>query len=133
MTMATKSEGFSPDVPTSEEFSRTLGQVTWLMTLSKEHRNRPISEIESRVSAPLMFRQVRVFLRDKQPLAALTWAYVSPDVKEKLKGGERSMSLQDWRSGPEVLVVECISPLMDPQIFINQFMADVEAARLKNQ
>lgn len=131
MSSAKKKEGFTPSVPTSEEFSRTLGHVTWLMTQSRDHRKREINLIEAHVIAPLMFKQVRVFTKGKQPIAAVIWAYASPDVKEKLETGDYVMTLQDWRSGPEVLVVDCISPLMDPQMFIDQFSGDVKAAQNK--
>lgn len=129
MKATTKTKEFRPATPTSDEFTRTMGQVTWLMTLSKAHRDKPISLIEAHVSAPLMFKQVRVFTKGKQPLAAVLWAYVSPEVKAKLEGGDYVMTLQDWRSGPEVVIVDCISPLMDPQMFVDQFMAQVEAAQ----
>mgnify|MGYP000303369547 CR=1 FL=1 len=118
-----------PDVPTSEEFSRTMGQVAWLMTLSKKHRDLPISYQETHLAAPLMFKQVRVFTKGKQPLAAVIWAYVSPEIKQKLEAGDYTMQLEDWRSGPEVAIVDCISPLVDPKVFVDQFLSQVEDAR----
>lgn len=129
MAVAKKTEKFQPKVPTAGEFTQTMGQVAWLMTLSKEHRDKPISILEAHVSAPLMFKQVRVFTKGKQPLAAILWAYVSPEVKAKLEDNDYVMTLQDWRSGPEVVIVDCISPLMDPKMFIDQFMSQVEAAQ----
>lgn len=121
-----------PKVPTSEEFTRTVGQVTWLMTMSKAHRGKPISYIETYVSAPLMFKQVRVFLKGKQPIGALSWAYASDEVQAKLSAGDYQMTLQDWRSGPQVIVVDCISPFADPQIFIDEFMSQVAATKQSN-
>ena len=121
-----------PDVPTSEEFTRTMGQICWLMTLSPAHRDRPISLIEAHVSAPLMFKQVRVYLKDKQPLAAVTWAYASDEVKRKIAEGNHVMGLNDWRSGPEVVVVDCISPFAPSETFVNQFMAQVPLQNKSN-
>ncbi len=124
--MHTKSEAVQPpDVPKSEEFTRTMGQISWLMTLSTAHRDQPISLIEAHVSAPLMFKQVRVYLKNKQPLAAVIWAYASQDIKQKIADGNYTMALNDWRSGPEVVVVDCISPFAPPETFVNQFMAHV--------
>ena len=117
--------------PTSEEFTRVLGQVAWLMSMSKDHRDKPISLIEAHVSAPLMYKQVRVFTKGKQPLAAVLWAYASSELKSKLTTGSYEMGLHDWRSGPEILVVDCISPFMDSKIFVNEFMAQVAA--IQNQ
>jgi len=129
--MTTAQKPFKPEVPNSEEFSRTLGQVAWLMTLSKDHRSKSISLIEHHVSAPLMFKQVRVYTKGAQPLAAVIWAYVSETVKQKILAGNHVMELSDWRSGPEVIVVDCISPLMDPSTFTTPFLAEVLDAQAK--
>ena len=118
-------------VPTSDEFCQTLAHATWLMTLSKTHKEKTVSWINAHVVTPLMFKQVRIFSKEKQPLAAVIWAYVSPEVKQKLDAGDYTMSLQDWRSGSEVVVVDCISPLMKPQMFIDQFMLSVRNAQTK--
>jgi hemolysin-activating ACP:hemolysin acyltransferase len=79
-----------------------------------------------------MFKQVRVFTKGAQPLAALVWAYASPEVKERLDDKSYIMDLSDWRSGPEVVIVDCISPLTDGQMFIDQFMSQVKDAQKKN-
>ncbi len=129
MTAKDLADKIVPKVPTSEEFTRTVGQVTWLMTMSKEHRDKPVSYIETYVSAPLMFKQVRVFLKGKQPLAALVWAYVSEEISDKIDAGGHTMGLQDWRCGPEVKVVDCVSPFADGQIFIDEFMSQVAATK----
>ncbi|MDJ0826916.1 MAG: toxin-activating lysine-acyltransferase [Rhodobacter sp.] len=131
MTTPPQAKGLHPKAPTSEEFTSTLGQVTWLMTLSKAHRDKPISLIEAHVAAPLMFKQVRVFTKGKQPLAAVIWAYASDEVRQKLQAGGYTMTLQDWRSGPEITVVDCISPLADAQVFIDEFMRQADAAKTK--
>lgn len=119
----------TPDVPTSEEFTRTLGQVTFLLTISRPHLERPIAHVRDMVIAPLMLKQVRVFLKGKQPVAALSWAYASDEVRDRIAAPPFVMGLPDWRSGPHVTVAEVISPLLDPQLFIDQFLADVRAAQ----
>lgn len=127
--MVKQTGGFRPDVPTSEDFTRALGQVSWLVTLSKRHRDLPISWMEQAIHAPLMLKQLRVFTKGKQPLAALTWAYASDEVKARIEAGDLALKLQDWRSGSEPVIVDCISPLTDPQIFIDQFKRDVAQAQ----
>lgn len=127
--MAEEKEGSTPtlDVPSSEEFTRALGQIVWLMTMSKAHANLPIVQLQSKFIAPLMFKQVRVFTKGKQPLAALSWAYASTDLRARLQRGDRNLSLQDWRSGPEIVVVDCVSPFVDGQIFEQQFIDQVNS------
>ncbi|MEL6201910.1 MAG: toxin-activating lysine-acyltransferase [Pseudomonadota bacterium] len=124
---------FDPKLPNAAEFTEALGQVTWLMSLSKEHRNRSVAWIEAHVTAPLMFKQVRVFTRGKQPLAALIWAYATPELKDRIEGNEDfKMDLHDWRSGPEIVIFDCISPLMKKEMFVTKFLADVRSARAQN-
>ncbi len=36
------------------------------------------------------------------------------------------MALGEWRSGPEIVIVEVISPLIDKQIVINQFLGQIK-------
>lgn len=122
----TGADAKTPPVPTSEEFLRTMGQVSWLMTLSPEHRDRPIRYLEAHLAAPLMLKQVRVVTRGSQPVAALSWAYASPEVKARIEAGGHVMALGEWRSGPEIVIVEVISPLIDRQIVINQFLGQIK-------
>ncbi|MFK8036068.1 MAG: toxin-activating lysine-acyltransferase [Hyphomicrobiales bacterium] len=117
-----------PDVPTSDEFTKTVGLVTWLMSMSEPYCDMPISSFEKKVFAPLMLKQVRVFYKRKQPVAVLIWAYASKEVQSKLNAGGYEMRIADWRSGPEVVVVDCISPFADQDIVVESFMAEVAAA-----
>lgn len=129
MSNTDHTKGKLPGAPSSDEFTRTLGQVTWLMTVCAPHRGKPVSWIEAQMVAPLMFKQVRVFLKGKQPIAALSWAYASDAVAQKLATGDHVMALEEWRSGPKVVVAACISPFAPGQTFIERFMAEVEAAK----
>ena len=113
----------------SEAFAQTLGQVTWLMTMSKAHKHLPVSTIETLVSAPLVLRQVRVFSKGKQPVGALVWAYASDEVAARVEAGDTALSLPDWRSGETVLVVDCIAPFGGREDFIERFYQDVDTAK----
>jgi hemolysin-activating ACP:hemolysin acyltransferase len=114
-----------PDFPSSDDFVRQMGQITWLMTISAEHSSKPISYIERLVSAALMMKQARVILKEKQPLAAIMWAFVTPDIKRKITGLDYTIKLQDWRSGPELVVVDCISPFVPKAKIIKHFEEQV--------
>jgi len=118
--------------PSSDEFTKTLGQVVWLLGLSSKHRIKEISTIEASYIAPLMLQQLRIFSEGKQPLAALTWAYASPEVRKRIEAGE-TPNLQDWRSGSELVVVDCISPFTDGEDVKMRFLAEVEKIRTTNE
>lgn len=117
------------DVPSSEEFTRTLGQLTWLLTQAKDFKSMPVSEIEPRFVAPLMLKQVRIFTKGKAPIAALSWAYASPEVQTKIAGKDKPLLLNEWRSGPKVTVVDIVSPFTDPGIFTADFLKSVSEAQ----
>lgn len=99
------------------------------MTVSKEYRSKDMAFVEAGICAPLMYKQLRVFLQGKQPVAVLTWAYASEEVKEKVVAGEGPLQLHEWRSGPEVVVVDCISPFADKKKFIDAFETEVASIK----
>lgn len=115
------------NMPTPEDFTHSLGQATWLMTLSKNHRELPLQAMQSRIIAPLMLRQLRVYIRDTQPIGVVTWAYGTPQLKERLLSGWLELDLPDWRSGPEAMIVDIVSPLFDPEIIRKSFEDEISA------
>ena len=117
-------------VPDSDEFTKTLGQVTWLMGLSEAHKDLPISAIEARIQAPLMMRQVRVITRGKQPVAAVTWATVSETIEHAMAHPDFSMDLGHWRCGDRLVIVDVISPFV-PREKIETLFWDLAKGKLK--
>lgn len=121
----------SPDAKTldAQTFASTLGQAVWLMTMSKDHKDLTIRTVEERVAPALLLRQFKLYSKGKQPVAFLIWASVSDEVKARLEAGDKSLEMTDWRSGPNIVVVDCISPFNPPETFIEKFMADAETAQ----
>lgn len=107
----------------SQEFSSALGNAVWLMTMSKKHRDLPIREVEYRIAPALLLRQFRFFHKKKQPVAFLTWAGVSHEVELQLNEGGKLREISDWRSGPTLKVIDCISPFVPASTFIEKFVA----------
>ena len=114
------------DAPT---FASTLGQVVFLMTISKRHRDLKISMIEEVVSTAILLQQFKLYSKDERPIAFLAWATVSDEVKEEFESSGRTLELKDWRSGENLIVVECVSPFaaekdITAQFFKNQTKAE---------
>ncbi len=99
------SKALNPD-----EFGTYLGLVSWLATMSKEHRELPISHIDRKILPAILFKQFKIIRKEKMPVAFLAWATVSDEVKARLGDPEAQLELAEWRSGPHVLIVECIAP-----------------------
>ena len=55
------------------------------MTMDKRYRDRPIREIEALVATQMLLRQFKLYSKDKQPVAFLTWASASDAVTAKVE------------------------------------------------
>lgn len=104
-------------------FASVMGNAVWLMTMSKAHRDLPIRTVEELLSPAILMRQFRLFTKGKQPIAFLIWASVSDEVKARLDAGDKKLDLKEWRSGSNIVVVDCISPMAPAQNFIDLFQA----------
>lgn len=106
----------------AEEFATNMGHAVWLMSMSKRHRNLPVHEIEARISVPIFLGQYEVYFNGKQPAAFLTWARVSDAVLFGLNAGRKVLAHGDWRSGDNLVVVDCISPFQSKDRYIRPFL-----------
>lgn len=114
-------------------FASTLGQAVWLMTLSPQHRELPIHEIERMIAPALLLKQFRLYSKGKQPVAFLTWVTVSDELRERLETGQTLEDLKDWRSGPNVVVLDCISPFQPPETFREKFLDSLSDAIVESE
>jgi len=110
----------------SPTFASTLGQAVFLMTVSKRHRDLKISVIEEIVSTAIFLQQFKLYSKGKQPIAFLAWATVSDEVKERFDAGNVALELKDWRSGSNLIVVDCISPFTSEKEIKKQFFTVVK-------
>ncbi len=94
-------------VPTVSDI---FGQVTWLMTQSKGHRNFFVSDLEWLAMPPLLHRQFRIFPGKDQPLGVALWAKLSDEAAARLEGGSNRLAPNEWNSGPNLWLVELIAP-----------------------
>jgi cytolysin-activating lysine-acyltransferase len=94
-----------------DEFGLILGLASWLMTMSKEHRGRPISTLDTRILPAILLKQFKLIRKDKMPVAFICWATVSDEVKARLESDETyAPEITEWRSGRNLVIVECVSP-----------------------
>ncbi len=106
-------------------FSSTLGQAVWLMTASAKHRDFRISDIEAFVTPAVLLQQFKLHCKGKQPIAFISWASVSEEIKARLERGDRYLNAAGWRSGSNVVIVECVSPFAERAEFEKQFWSSV--------
>ena len=105
----------------AQTFGSALGQAVWLMTMDKRYRDLPIREIERIVATPIFLRQFKLYSKGKQPVAFLSWALVSDEMKTRIEAGDTGLELNEWRSGKNVVVVDCVSPFNSREVFVKRF------------
>lgn len=107
-------------------FASVFGQAVWLMTMSNDHREFKVKELDARLAAPILLRHFKLYSKEDKPVAFLTWAGVSHEVKSKYEAGGVTLALEDWRSGPNLIVVDVIAPFSKDADIRARFFADVE-------
>lgn len=73
-------------VPDAHTFGTALGQATFLMTMSKEHRELPVKDIEQILTTPILLQQFKLYSKEKQPIAFVSWATVTDEIKASFRG-----------------------------------------------
>ena len=111
-------------------FASTIGQAVWMMTMSEEHRDMPISVVESLIAPAIYLKQFRLYSKKNQPVAFLVWASVTDEVKTRIESGNKLLELAEWRGGTHIIIVECISPFNPPEKFTKNFLSEANNAQV---
>jgi hemolysin-activating ACP:hemolysin acyltransferase len=91
-------------------FAHFLGLASWLMSMSNDHRDLPMSVLEQRVLPGILLKQFKLIEKGKAPVAFISWAKVSDEVKQRMLEPEAVLHVSEWRSGNNVIIIECVSP-----------------------
>jgi cytolysin-activating lysine-acyltransferase len=102
----------STQLPTDKTVSTVLGEITWLMTQSPQHKQLSIADLEWMVMPALLLRQFKLFYDTKRniPVGCVLFAKVSDAIAARLDAGGRLSTLYDWRFGETVRVMTTIAP-----------------------
>ncbi|MEO7177834.1 MAG: toxin-activating lysine-acyltransferase [Allosphingosinicella sp.] len=88
--------------------------MTWLLTQSPLHRALAIGDLEWLLMPPLIHQTFYLFRDGDRPVGLALWAYCGPAAVAKLEKGvvepENRLSLEDWKSGSEIWLVDLIAP-----------------------
>lgn len=113
------------DMTHPETFASTIGQIAWLATMSADHKERPIGWLERTVFPGLLLRQFKLYLKDKQPVAAIVYALLDDDHFARWQASGDVPTLEHWRSGANVAVVACVSPFAEASKVTAEFMTNL--------
>lgn len=73
-------------------------------------RHTLLSELEWRVMPPLMLDQAKLYMRDKAPLAYVSWACLSEDAAKRYQQAPHHLMPSDWKLGEQVWIVDLCAP-----------------------
>lgn len=93
--------------------SALLGEMVWLYSMSKMHRDWPIGSIHQWLLPALMHKQFRVYHQEAKPIGLVTWAWMSKDVETAYVRNPRSLQPKDWKSGDRGWLLDYIVPFGD--------------------
>ncbi|KZL22664.1 toxin-activating lysine-acyltransferase [Pseudovibrio sp. Ad37] len=110
----------------AQTFASTMGQAVWLMTMSEAHKELPIRVVEERIAPALLLRQFKLYSKGNQPVAFLVWASVNDEVKARIENGEKKLDVKEWRSGNNIVVLDCISPFNPAAVFEQKFLSELK-------
>lgn len=110
----------------AQTFASTMGQAVWLMTMSEAHKELPIRIVEERIAPALLLRQFKLYSKGNQPVAFLVWASVSDEVKERIENGEKKLDVKEWRSGNNIVILDCVSPFNPAAVFEQKFLSELK-------
>jgi cytolysin-activating lysine-acyltransferase len=109
---ASAAKSSATPAPTDKTVSTVLGEVTWLLTQSPQHKQLAIADLEWMVMPALLLRQFKLFYDTERniPVGVVLFAKVSDAVAARLDAGGRLATLDDWRSGDTVRVMATVAP-----------------------
>lgn len=101
----------------SKDIAAGLGQIMSLLMRARPYRHTMLYELETILMPAIVTRQFRIaesLMPDRKavlPIAAVTWALVSPEVDKRLTEAlDQPIKLkpEEWRSGNIAWIVEAI-------------------------
>lgn len=108
-----------------DEFGVFLGLASWLMSMSEDHKDMPFSALDDVVLPAILLKQFRLIRKDGAPVAFISWATVSDEIKSALDSGEKEkLAADEWRTGPNLIIVECVSPFAPAAIVKEHFLKE---------
>ena len=116
--------GLLQQLPVDKRF-KLLGEVTSLMLLSPIHQRYLVSDIGDIITPALDKNQFRIYHKGANPVAILTWAWLSDEVHEKYKEGNYLLKDDEWNSGKHLWFIDFIAPFGNG----SKILADIKKLR----
>ena len=119
----------------AKERSLLIGDFIQIMMGSSLHRKYDLDDFSHVMLPAINLNQFRIYHRNKQPVAFVTWAYLSKEAEHKFIVEDGNLAPDDWNSGPELWAIDFTAPFGDAKKVIidlkNNIFPDKCAKALK--
>lgn len=102
--------GAAPLPATDKTVSHVLGEITWLMSQSKIHKQMFVGDLEWFAIPAILTEQFRIFNGPQSPVAVAFWAKVSEDTEARLLDGATKLGPHEWKGGDRPWLIELVAP-----------------------
>lgn len=95
----------------SIEESQIFGALATIWLRSNHHRNAPLYRFAERAIPIIHSRQFALFIKDKQPMAYISWAYFDKECEESYLTSDDVLNIEkNWHSGERGWFIDWFSP-----------------------
>jgi cytolysin-activating lysine-acyltransferase len=135
---AAAADASTPPAAPPPTVSHVLGEMAWLLTQSPLHKALALGDLEWLVMPALILRQFYIFRDGERPVGLALWAKCDAAAEAKLERGmiepENRLSLEEWKSGPAIWLVDLIAPFASQENRHREIMiADLISGPLSGQ
>ena len=87
-----------------------IGEITSLLMCSSLHCQYQIDDIGRVILPAIHCNQFRLYHQQGQPIALITWAWMSDQVAHRYVHDAQTLRPQDWQSGNQLWVMDFCAP-----------------------
>lgn len=111
----------------ADYFYRNIGNCFYLLAHSDTHRNFNLSRyMDVEICPANWLGQLRIYTNvEQQPVGFVTWARVSPEVKEELIVSSRALMFDEWNKGSELFFNDFVAPWGGVRNMLNDMTKNV--------
>ena len=95
---------------TAEKRYRLIGEITTLLMCSNLHRKYFVDDIGTEFIPPINLNQFRLYKKNTEPIALVTWAFLTKELEEKYATGDYSLRPKDWNAGDRGWIIDFLAP-----------------------
>lgn len=111
---------------------QVLGEVAWLMSQSPPHRSIPLGALTWLVLPAIQLNQFKLHRVGNKPWGYISWAFLVASIVDRLKNGNLQLAPGEWKSGPELFLVDLVAPFGGAQELIGEVAKNFPDLPLKS-